>query len=360
MEPDQPLTAPAEQYFSADYATARKRFLSAAEAAGETCSLCLDAAGPEGSPLTIDIACLGSPAPERALLHTSGMHGVEGFAGSAIQLALLQRPLSLPPDGAVVLVHGLNPYGMAWLRRVNENNVDLNRNFLTAGERYEGAPTGYRRIAGLLNPPTPPRKDLFYLRAALLALRYGFQSLKRATVAGQYEYPKGLFYGGRHLEQGPALFRRWIVGRLGEVSRLFAIDVHTGLGEWGQESLFLRRSGMDAGELGKKLGRRLADDPGEDGIGYPIRGGYAGAFDAFPPATETLLIIQEFGTYPAARVLHALREENRWHHFGGGTLDHTAKTRLKDIFCPRSPHWRELVVNRGVSLARAAARELFR
>ena len=145
MEPDQPLTAPAEQYFSADYATARKRFLSAAEAAGETCSLCLDAAGPEGSPLTIDIACLGSPAPERALLHTSGMHGVEGFAGSAIQLALLQRPLSLPPDGAVVLVHGLNPYGMAWLRRVNENNVDLNRNFLTAGERYEGAPTGYRR-----------------------------------------------------------------------------------------------------------------------------------------------------------------------------------------------------------------------
>jgi hypothetical protein len=30
----------------------------------------------------------------------------------------------MPADAAIVLVHILNPYGMAWLRRFNENNVD--------------------------------------------------------------------------------------------------------------------------------------------------------------------------------------------------------------------------------------------
>jgi hypothetical protein len=28
-----------------------------------------------------------------------------------------------------MLIHALNPFGFAWLRRVNEANVDLNRNF---------------------------------------------------------------------------------------------------------------------------------------------------------------------------------------------------------------------------------------
>jgi hypothetical protein len=360
MEPDQLLTAPAEQYFSADYAAARERFLRAAEPVGEVLGLPLDVLGPRGEPLAIDIAWIGSPAPSRALVHTSGMHGIEGFAGSAIQLALLQQPVAVPPDAALVLVHALNPYGMAWLRRVNENNVDLNRNFLAAGESYAGAPAAYHRVAGLLNPPTPPRVDFFFLRAALLAFRYGFKSLKQAIVAGQYEYPKGLFYGGQRLEPGPSRYREWLAERLRPASRLFAIDVHTGLGNWCQESLFLRRSGVDPAELGAKLGRHLVGDPSEEGVGYRIRGGYAGAFDALAPGVETHLIIQEFGAYPGVRVLHALREENRWHHYGAGSPDHRVKARLKETFCPRSPQWRQFVLERGVSLARAVMQELFR
>ena len=31
---------------------------------------------------------------------------------------------------SIVLLHASNPYGFAWGRRVNEDNVDLNRNFV--------------------------------------------------------------------------------------------------------------------------------------------------------------------------------------------------------------------------------------
>lgn len=347
------------QYFSPDYATARERFLAAAERAATLHRLPLEARGPDGAFLAIDIAWLGAPAPARALVHTSGMHGVEGFAGSAIQLALLQQQITIPPDGAVILVHIVNPFGMAWLRRVNESNVDLNRNFLAPGEPYAGLPAAYERIAGVLNPATPPRRDLFHLRAGLLAWRYGLNTLKQAIVEGQYELPQGLFFGGRRLEEGPARYREWLGERLRPASRVFAIDVHTGLGKWCQESLFLRRSPADSEALGQRLGRELVGDPAADGLGYRIRGGYAGAFDVLAPGVEVHLIIQEFGTYPAVRVLHALREENRWHHHGAGTLDHPVKARFKEAFCPRSGEWREVVVERGVSLVRSAMDHLF-
>ena len=52
----------------------------------------------------------------------------------------------------------LNPYGFAHLRRVNEQNIDLNRNFLLPGERFEGADPTYASLDGLLNPTSPPQR----------------------------------------------------------------------------------------------------------------------------------------------------------------------------------------------------------
>ena len=51
--------------------------------------------------------------------------------GSACQYGLLVDDLvsQLPKEAGLILVHALNPYGFAWSRRTNEDNVDLNRNF---------------------------------------------------------------------------------------------------------------------------------------------------------------------------------------------------------------------------------------
>src|SRR5689334_17575661 len=158
--------ADAESWFSPDFAAARERFRDAATRAGAALhTLGLAAKGPRGEPLAIEVAWVGSAKPRRVFLHTSGLHGVEAFTGSAVQLALLDAPPAPSADGALVVAHVLNPYGMAWLRRANENNVDLNRNFLLNGERFEGAPALYRTLDPLLNPQSAPSHDAFRVRA---------------------------------------------------------------------------------------------------------------------------------------------------------------------------------------------------
>ena len=113
--------------FSDDYQAARRKFLAACEAAGAGVESHQNPhAGPDGAPLFTDVGTIGAPDARAALVLGSGIHGVEGFAGSGIQTGLLSDGLGshLPRSVRVVMIHAINPYGFAHLRRVNE---DLDR-----------------------------------------------------------------------------------------------------------------------------------------------------------------------------------------------------------------------------------------
>jgi hypothetical protein len=234
-------------FFSPDYFTARTRFCSGVLAnGGQIESIVLDAKGPRGEDLSIDIGWFGSPEPKRAFVHSSGLHGVEGFAGSAIQLQWLEEIYVTPHDCAVVMVHIMNPFGMAWLRRVNENNVDLNHNFLAADEKYEGGPG---------------------------RLRAAYRMLRGKDFEGQYEFPQGLAYGGKRHEQTTRRYQLYISGKLANAERIVAIDVHTGPG------------GQAKGSLG-------------------------GLYRRMFPGTEVRFTEQQFATVNGLRVLAALNSGN--------------------------------------------------
>ena len=346
-----------EAFFSPDYATARGRFRSAAQVAGASLeTLGLDARGPGGEELTIDIARLGAPGARRVLLHTCGIHGVEAFAGSAVQLAALEDPPARPDGCALVLVHVLNPYGMAWLRRANENNVDLNRNFPEPSGRRAGAPELYTRLDSLLNPSTAPGSEWFRWKLATAALRHGIPALTQAIAEGQYEFPRGLFFGGRALERGPGLYLDWLRRNLSHAGYLFALDLHTGLGRGGEETLILEPGvrATPAAELERAFGRRLLD-PAAGRATYRVRGSMGGALPQTLPGARIDFVLQEIGTLPPIAVLHALREENRWHHLGGAAPAHLAKQALRDALSPPSPRWRRQALERGVGMLRDAA-----
>src|SRR5438477_1244330 len=213
---------------------------------------------------------------------------------------------------------------MAWLRRFNENNVDLNRNFLRINKqdaetvsRFEDAFSSYGRFNSFINPQSPPASDFFFLKAVGLIMKHGMPALKQSVVAGQYWFPAGLFFGGKlskeeadmvctELEQGSEQYQSFLSQRLEKVERIVSIDVHTGLGKHGEDTL-------------------LADQ-------------------------KVYFVTQEFGTYGPMKVLHALREENRWHHYGAGTLDHPTKQILKETFYPQHETWRARVLHRGKEL----------
>lgn len=311
----------------------------------------LAARGPQGEELTIDIGWFGAADPQRIFIHSSGIHGIEGFAGSAIQLRCLDEALpSLPADSAVVMVHVLNPYGMAWLRRVNENNVDLNRNFRGANDGDTTNDAGeYLKLDSFLNPQSPPRLDLFYVRAIWLVLQQGIPVLRQAIAGGQFVRPKGLFYGGKQMEEGPLLFQDYLEKRLTRLKRIVAIDVHTGLGFYGDYRLL-----VDATKERTQVNKTMRETFGErvqllgsQGIAYRVQGALSEMYYRLFPKTEVYFAGQDFGTFHPFRVLAALRAENRWHHYGAGSLDHTCKRRLMEVFCPGDERWREAVLRQG-------------
>lgn len=187
------------KYFSSDYEEARKKFLDASRAAGASIeSIVHPNTGPKGKPLYTDVAFTGPRQAKRILMLVSGTHGIEGFAGSGIQTGLLREEITsrLDTDMAVVMVHAINPYGFAYLRRANEDNVDLNRNFVDHSLPYPENP-GYEKLSSAIAPNslslyaniTPNLRFMWY------RLFNGKDKLKCAITAGQYSHPKGLFYG---------------------------------------------------------------------------------------------------------------------------------------------------------------------
>lgn len=342
--------------FSPDYAAARTRFHAAALRAGATLdTLPLAARGPHGELLATDIAWLGARRPRRVALHISGLHGVEAFAGSATQLALLAAPPWRPADGALVLVHVLNPFGMAWLRRANEHNVDLNRNFHPDGGIWTGAPPLYRRLDALLNPAAPPARDAFALRLAATGMRHGMRAVRQAIAHGQHRYPRGLFYGGAELQPGPRLFIDWLQSRLDTAETVFVIDMHTGLGPHAADTVIVEPGVGQAPRpaLGRALQRPLVGDQAHPAA-YTVRGSLGAALPRLLPGARVEFVLQEIGTWSPLRVIHALREENRWHHYGDGNPGHPAKRRLLEALCPASPAWREAAVTLGADLVHRA------
>ena len=349
-------------YFSPDYATARARFrVAVTDAGGELTPLELSAKGPGGEDLTIDVAWFGSPRASRAFVHTSGTHGVEGFAGSAVQLQwAIEQSQTCPRDIAIVFVHVLNPYGMAWLRRVNEHNVDLNRNFLPPGQAYAGAPDGYAQLDRLLNPG-PKGSPVFLVRAGWLIARRGMPALRQAVAGGQYVNPQGLFYGGASREEGPRLVERFVRERLGGLERLVAVDMHTGLGPFAVETVLVGSDDDEAAGVDRMeaiFGRRVSSMDPERGPAYRVSGMYGAIYPRLLPDASVSVVGQEFGTYGPLRILRALRAENRWHHHGAGTLDHRSKQTLKEMFAPAAARWRSALLRRSRHVIERARRLL--
>lgn len=347
--------------FSPDYVAARARFRAAAHAQRATLEHHpLDALGPDGEDLSVDVARIGRPDADRIVVVSSGLHGVEGFFGSAVQSAVLEEALGSwrpPEDGALLLIHGLNPWGMAWRRRVNEDNVDLNRNFLLPDEPWRGVPEGYADLDRLLHPRTPPGTfDPFLLRALWLGIRRGGSVVQAQAAAGQYDRPRGLFFGGNGPSPTSVLLREQLGRWFGPATRILHLDLHTGVGPRGRLHLLSPRP-PDAPQLqglaasfGKELLiPRPPDAPEVRGAFLPWMAHHLGE-DRYEG------LVAEVGTVGPMSLLAALRAENRAHHHGEPDAPATekARERLSRALDPISPRWRKRVVLTGVRLVQRA------
>ncbi|HYN26690.1 MAG TPA: DUF2817 domain-containing protein [Burkholderiales bacterium] len=379
-------------FFSADYRSARARFVLAADRLGWRREVHdIGVSGPARESLSIDTALLGNPFPENVVIVSSGLHGVEGFFGSAVQLAFLEQhaaQLAILPNAAIILIHALNPFGFAWRRRWNENNVDLNRNFLTdfsfleRDADYQESRKAYARLYRLLSPARPPSRIEPYALKALAAifsqgwaerarlprdqrpspvsigaiLGLGLAQLRKTIPVGQYEYADGLFFGGRQMESTTQYLRTTLPGWVGHAGRIIHVDFHTGLGQRGSYKLFVgdEENSDPARQAARWFGAENVEPWGR-GTAYRARGLMAMHF-ASVFGDRYLCLTAEFGTYSATPVLRALRAEHQAHRFsqpGSGGYE-WAKRQLMEAFCPRSRSWRKTTVEQGLAIVKRA------
>lgn len=336
------------RYFSHSYVEARRRFIAAAESHPHLAlrgQLAIDAEH------TIDWALTGSANDDEMLVYSSGLHGIEGYAGSAIQLKLLELGEARP----TLWLHALNPIGMATFRRVNENNVDLNRNFLPEGASYGADDAAYAALDGLLNPKRAPGADLFLLQAAAKLARHGMSSLRNAVARGQYSFPQGIFYGGREPQATTRELLAFLPERLRDKQRVVHVDLHTARGPRGDYLAFLEKgNGSERQRAAPIFGDRLrAWEPGS-ADGYEMRGGMLPELMRRLPHVRYDGITLEFGTASDMAILRALRTENQLRFHGAEGAASAALDPMRAAFFPADVRWQRSVLSHAAGIHRNA------
>ena len=194
----------------------------------------------ESDDLYIDKVYLPSSGERTNLiLLTTGVHGMEGYIGSVmldVFFAEIYPTLNTENTG-ILIVANVNPYGMKYMRRYNENNVDLNRNFIEDWDNFDrSSNTEYPKVDKFLQPEGKMGNAFwhevgFYLSLAKEAIFTGADTISDALLTGQYEYPEGVYYGGDGDEKSTTylkgVFRECLDS---EYENIVHVDIHSGYG----------------------------------------------------------------------------------------------------------------------------------
>jgi len=327
--------------FSQRYADAREKFISATEMSSivdKVNSYKHPLKGPKGEKLFCDIAWLGNLNAKKILVLVSGLHGVEGGIGSAIQSDFLGRYRRLPADVCVVLVHALNPWGLAWASRNDHEGIDVNRNFVDFS-----VPLPTSQSAGIWQDLINKKADIDEVGSN----REQFDLLSE----GQYENPNALYFGGTK----PSWSRECIEQLTGQLhlaerEQVMVIDLHSGLGPYGHGELISDHS-VDC--IARET---LLDIYGasltESILGTSCSGLKQGLHDYFwhTQGDHVSFVTLEFGTFGNREMLRVLFADQQLQQQKISWQDDKTreiKYAMQDFFCPDQKQWQELALFRG-------------
>ncbi|WP_226506199.1 DUF2817 domain-containing protein [Pseudomonas sp. MWU16-30317] len=339
------------------YCGLRERFVRAATQAGASLSRYdHPLPGPFGEPLSTDVAWLGNPRAERVLVTLSGTHGVEGYYGSDCQSQWLETygTRELPDDVAILMIHLINPWGTAWMRRVNEDNIDLNRNYIDFTQPLPDN-AAYAAIHDVytctdLDGPSRAQADA---RFNALVEEHGWAQLMAIVGAGQYQFADGLFFGGHAPSWSNQTLRQILATHLGSAKVAMTFDLHTGAGEYGHPMLMtIVQSAYPALPDAQSLfGPWLytlitaANTLSDTGVAATSTGYTSQALLDALPEVQLMPFVIECGTWPGPP-MHAQLRADHWLHLHGDPLSEQGqmiKRGLLEQFYPDDSDWQALV-----------------
>lgn len=295
----------------------------------------------------------------KLLIINSGLHGIEGYAGNAIQNMFMDKILTenFPEDMGVLLIHGLNPYGFKYHHKATENNVDLNRNCITH-QNFDIKNEGYSRLTQFLMPPQPVNADnlfnhFFYLIAIKKIVQESMPVLRQAALQGQYEYEKGIYYGGKTNEPQIKALKPVLTSFMDDYRSVLNLDLHTGYGERGKLHLFIDKPEDE--NILKAIEFVFKENTIDWGSGvdfYTKTGEYTDWVSSLVPGVFCIPMLFEYGTLDSQTTFGSLKSmqimilENQGSHYGFKTEKDSIKTdhQFEELYYPSSPVWRSKVI----------------
>jgi hypothetical protein len=369
--------------FSPDYRTARENFLQAVRKTDSLESYNSypfhgadqPVPGYQGEELAIDVATFNTADARSLIILTSGVHGVEGFAGSCVQTGLLNKGYmkNLPEGVGVLIIHAVNPYGFSYYRRFNEDNIDVNRNFFNhksppINEEYSFFADDFD--PGQIKPPPSHSEIKLWGKMVWYAIRHGLKQLAKAIGSGQKRYPTGIYYRGTKAcwsrNTVLAIMKKHLPANC---KKVVLLDLHTALGGYKETKILVadgrgRGRASDWWHQGKYFWQeRISVQQPNHLFSMNLNEALAPELyrNSMFKGMEITSATVEFGLMTikymlSLEALFSLRAENWLHHQKrtvnghGSPGEEVIKKRIKEAFSPEDPEWQNRVWQHGKSI----------
>ena len=381
----QPSVA-AEGYFCADYNECREMFQNAASTKADrivgarTWSVNLPETADKDLQVRFGFFPSSKSGPKKLLIMSSGIHGLEGYTGSAVQNLFLNEilPYANNQNIDVLMINGMNAFGMKNQRRHTANRVDLNRNWFASDEFPTTIDDSiYDDFNENFNPDSKATfNELDFARFITKDIVPNLPSvmsgdLTKAAGQGQYRFPKGLTFGGTKAEPHRKLITDVLHQFVPNYQYILAMDLHTGLGRRELQLLPNPPYSARAGELRKAIfevnGRKIQETGGTDF--YMSHGDFSDFICQYseqkyqtstcanmlieygtlmPPSWEKQGVLTSLKKYiQSAYTLYLTVRENQAYVHGAASIGelHTIREAWANMFNPNDSTWRQMILD---------------
>ena len=285
-----------------------------------------------------------NPNAKKLLLITTGEHGIEGYAGNVFLQLFVEEflPIIKHDEVSLLLVHSINPWGMQHKRRVNKDNVDLNRNFLDfSSPDIDLRNKSFEKMRKYFTNSKPVGKaDLnFFLKIVKLIpyiVTLGSNGIKEALTKGQYTCERCVYYGGKE-EEGCTQYMKALYKHVySTYDFVIHLDIHTGAGP--KNRMVIVNSIFDEQEIEKReaeFGYSPITKADKESF-YEINGDMIDyIYKQYGGKSKFYSTCFEYGTFGddligQLKSLNALVLENRaWYY---GTKNENVKAKIDELF----------------------------
>jgi|GEM_PF-2932238 len=305
----------------------------------------------ENQKIFLDVVYIGKLSATKALVLIAGTSGVEGYSGSMNMQYAMEKGVAgfVDEDTAVILIHALNPYGMAYYRRCDEHGIDVNRNclldFNTLPENHL-----FERVKEFMIPRNWNERSVAETTAKIheIVENSYYSKFEEHFRKGQYKYWNMPYYGGESASWSCVQLKKIVEKYMKNKHMIGILDFHVGLGEMGDNHL------VGVGDKNSLNSRAFIECFGEKAnlasyefplVPYRPIGTAIEMIMKLLPTTVVVAACDEYGTRDRGSVLIAMRADC-WLHSQSDMNEEryaTIKKQIVSNFYSSDLKWQKVV-----------------